>query len=62
VDVVDPFSLPININFDETYFVLGGLAGKNSNIDEFGIWNRALTASELQALYNSGSGKGHPFN
>ncbi len=30
-------------------------------VDEFGIWNRALLASEVADLYNSGAGKSHPF-
>jgi hypothetical protein len=25
-------------------------------LDEFGVWQRALTAAEIAALYNSGSG------
>ena len=28
----------------------------NGNMDEWGIWNRALTTSEITALYNSGDG------
>jgi hypothetical protein len=31
-------------------------ANNNENVDEFGIWNKSLTASEITALYNSGSG------
>jgi hypothetical protein len=30
-------------------------------IDEFGIWNRVLTASEMLILYNSGAGITFPF-
>jgi hypothetical protein len=30
-------------------------------IDEFGIWSRVLTASEITQLYNSGSGLTYPF-
>lgn len=30
-------------------------------MDSFGVWNRALTASEVSTLYNSGSGKDYPF-
>lgn len=30
-------------------------------IDEFGIWDRALTESERTALYNSGAGFAYPF-
>ncbi|NBO98578.1 MAG: hypothetical protein EBU90_00355 [Proteobacteria bacterium] len=30
-------------------------------LDEMGIWNRALTPSEIADLYNSGSGLSYPF-
>jgi hypothetical protein len=33
----------------------------NFAIDEVGIWKRILTADELTALYNSGSGTTYPF-
>ena len=32
----------------------------NDVIDEFGIWNRTLTSSEITALYNSGVGLPYP--
>jgi hypothetical protein len=48
--------------------VLGAAAGGVDNllvsgtrIDEFGIWNRELTSSEITQLYNSGSGLTYPF-
>ena len=31
-------------------------------IDEVGIWNRALTQTEITELYNGGSGKTYPFS
>jgi hypothetical protein len=31
------------------------------NLDEFGLWDRALTSSEIAELYNSGTGKTYPF-
>jgi len=31
------------------------------DIDEFGIWNRALTGAEITQLYNGGSGLTYPF-
>lgn len=31
------------------------------NIDEVGVWNRALTDSEITQLYNAGSGNAYPF-
>jgi len=33
----------------------------NGIMDEIGIWNRALTASEISELYNSGAGLSYPF-
>ncbi|MCE5347164.1 MAG: LamG domain-containing protein [Bacteroidales bacterium] len=32
-----------------------------SNMDEFGIWSRLLSPSEIKQLYNAGSGKAYPF-
>lgn len=42
----------------------GESAGDNANaiIDEIGIWNRSLTASEITELYNSGTGLSYPFS
>lgn len=31
------------------------------SLDEFGIWNRALTDAEKDSLYNSGAGLAYPF-
>lgn len=31
-------------------------------IDEFGIWNRELTATDVSNLYNSGAGFAYPFS
>jgi hypothetical protein len=33
----------------------------NANMDEFGIWSRLLSPSEIKQLYNNGSGKAYPF-
>jgi len=33
----------------------------NGKLDEFGIWSRVLTSSEVTTLYNSGAGKQYPF-
>jgi len=32
------------------------------SLDEVGIWNRALTDTEVSQLYNSGSGRSYPFS
>jgi hypothetical protein len=33
----------------------------NGFLDEFGVWNRALTQAEVTTLYNSGTGLTYPF-
>lgn len=33
----------------------------NGQIDEVGIWNRALSSTEITELYNAGAGKQYPF-
>jgi RHS repeat-associated protein len=40
----------------------GGSTSANAKVDEVGMWNRALTASEVTQLYNSGSGLQYPFS
>jgi len=50
-------NVSINGNADGTYLV-----GKSANIDEVGIWNKELSASEITSLYNAGAGKTYPFN
>ena len=34
----------------------------NGAIDEVGVWSRALSSTEIAALYNSGSGLQYPFS
>lgn len=47
-------------------FNLGALVTASSNmtgfLDEVGVWDRALTGSEITTLYNSGFGLAYPFN
>jgi hypothetical protein len=43
----------IGSKYNSTKFV-------NGLVDEVGIWNRELTASEVTELYNSGAGKQYP--
>jgi len=57
---VDAQALPLNINFDYSTFG-GGFDCLHSGIDEFGIWNRALSVAEIQSLYNGGAAKAYPF-
>ena len=33
----------------------------SGELDEVGIWNRALTGAEITSLYNAGAGKTYPF-
>jgi len=33
----------------------------NGSLDEIGIWNRSLSPTEVDALYNNGSGNTYPF-
>jgi hypothetical protein len=39
-----------------------GLAQSGTQIDEVGVWDRALSQSEITSLYNAGAGKTYPFN
>jgi hypothetical protein len=61
IDVVDPLALPLNINYDMKYFENFPLDSSNVYIDEFGIWDRALTNAEVLSLYNNGLAKAYPF-
>jgi trimeric autotransporter adhesin len=36
-------------------------SGTTGKIDEVGVWNRAISSSEVTSLYNSGSGIQYPF-
>lgn len=49
---------PITVNAND--LVLGNRTGftrfYNGSMDEFGLWNRALTSDEVASLYNTGSG------
>jgi hypothetical protein len=46
-------------------FIIGNGYGNNSpvnTIDEVGVWSRALSSTEVTALYNSGNGNQYPFS
>jgi len=38
-----------------------GLAQSGTQIDEVGVWNRALSQAEITSLYNAGAGITYPF-
>lgn len=62
---VDTTSISGNITAYSTPVYLGvnGALGEafKGAIDEVGIWNRTLTASEVTQLYNAGAGLTYPF-
>ena len=39
----------------------GDVFGLSANLDEFGIWNRALSNTEITDLFNGGTGLSYPF-
>lgn len=45
---------------------IGGRGGANyllnGNLDELGIWSRALSSGEISTLYNGGAGLAYPFS
>lgn len=55
---IDGYNTPVYIS------EIGSLSGAevfNGRIDEIGIWNRALSVSEVSQLFNSGNGLAYPF-
>lgn len=60
-------SLVINLNigvgeFRFNQWVNGSMGTGICSVDEFGIWARTLTPTEINQLYNSGLGLTYPFN
>jgi hypothetical protein len=43
-------------------YVSGSSEFFSGKVDEVGVWDRALSSSEVTALYNSGNGKQYPFS
>lgn len=62
----DTTTVPGTVSFSTRAFTLGSYDGSgsfhNGDIDELGIWSRALSASEVSQLYNSGDGLSYPFS
>jgi len=55
-----------SLQAEATNFAIGGTPVNsqyiNGIVDEVGFWNRALTSTEVTALYNSGAGFQYPFS
>ena len=51
-----------SINYSLGRGYAGGGRFFNGKIDEVAVWNRALSASEVSQLYNSGAGRQYPFS
>ena len=52
-------------NASDAVLFIGGEPGQgygDSNIDEVGIWNRALSPTDVISLYNGGAGLTYPFD
>ena len=48
-------------NYGPTYSnLVQYYCGNNTKLDEIGVWNKELTATEVTELYNSGNGKQYP--
>lgn len=44
-----------------SYPAFGSFGALNGNVDEVGVWTKALTPSEISSIYNSGNGRTYPF-
>ena len=48
-------------NYGPTYSnLVQYYCGNNTKLDEIGVWNKELTATDVTALYNGGTGKFYP--
>jgi len=57
-------SIPVNANSNLTFGIYAGdlfTGPYTGNLDEIGIWSRALTSAEVTTLYNGGAGITTPF-
>src|SRR5271157_1942489 len=61
--IINGITGPAIESYNNNIFAIGGNAGSSTGpiffygtIDEVGIWNRSLSSSEIQQLYNSGKG------
>jgi hypothetical protein len=54
-----------SVSYPSNHFKIGNREASyywDGNLDEVGIWNRALTDGEVASLYNSGTGVTYPFS
>lgn len=57
-----PQTFPNTGDYRLGYFNWGGSLGSlYGSLDEVGVWNKELTPSEIQTLYNSYNGNSYPF-
>jgi len=58
-------AVPASLQSPAADFLMGRFIGLGryypGTIDEVGVWDKALTSSEITELYNSGTGVTHPF-
>ncbi len=59
VQTVVPVTNVYNVNFGKSSHAAASFF--EGRLDEVGMWNRTLTATEASNLYNSGSGLAYPF-
>ena len=63
---LDSSSFAYDIGYlQDSSIVIGGTWDGNSfggRIDELGVWDRALSTSEISQLYNGGAGLAYPFS
>jgi hypothetical protein len=62
INTISISSLSINLNYTsigDCIYAPGTINRFVGSVDEVGIWNRALTSTEVTSLYNSGSGQSY---
>lgn len=54
-------TIPATIPYTAAALTVGPGSGGDCFVDEVGIWNVALTPSQIASLYNGGAGRTYPF-
>lgn len=49
-------------SWGNTWYDGDGTNGVDGIMDEIGVWDKAVTTTEISTLWNGGTGKSHPFN